>query len=281
MTAEIPVLDERTTTPARRHRLLTPAFALVALLLAAPPLTAQTAETVAIPDTRPLLELGMQLAEQVPPQPQAPPATKPSAQFVTGSKGTIDYAGLLADSFTMLTIQHTFRIAAEAKTRRALKGPFWEDYFEALSIWRGWDDDDMFRVNYFGHPAMGAFSAFVFANNDEVSKNTNFGEPGYGRAKWRQFLFANVYSLQFELGPYSEASIGNVDQALIDHILTPTVGIAWSSVEDMIDAKLLAKLRRNHKNWANVLASFITPMHALANVAGFKHPWYREKPLVR
>jgi hypothetical protein len=239
------------------------------------PVTADTATA------QPVLDTGLRLVDQAVPESQHPPG-KPAPSFpgLPRTRGNIDYAGLLADSFTMATIQHTFRIATEARTRQALKGPFWDDYVEAISTWRGWGDDDTVRVNYFGHPAMGSFSAFIFANNDLVSRSTSFGQPGYGRAKWRQFLFANVYSLQFELGPYSEASIGNVDQALIDHLLTPTVGIAWSTVEDVIDVKLLAKLRRNHKNWANALAPFITPTRSLSNIAAFKVPWYRERPIV-
>ena len=245
----------------------------------ATPLSAQDVETVVLPDARPLLESGVRLADQVavppPPAPGQAPLTPPWTH-----SGNIDYSRLLADSFTMLTIQHTFRIAAEARTRQALKGPFWEDYLEAVTTWKGFHDDDTIRVNYVGHPAMGSFSAFIFANNDLVSKSTSFGQPGYGRAKWRQFLFANVYSLQFELGPYSEASIGNVDQAVLDHVLTPTAGVAWSVVEDVIDVKLLARLRRNHKNWANALAPFVTPTRSLANIAAFRWPWYRERPIV-
>ena len=203
-----------------------------------------------------------------------------SGFHVPNSHGNVDYRGLLADSFTFLTMQHSFRIAAEYRTRQALKGPFWDDYAHALTVWRGFGDGDTVRVNYIGHPAMGSTSAFIFANNDLVSQSTSIGRPGYGRAKWRQFLFANLYSLQFELGPYSEASIGNVDQALVDHIVTPTVGTAWSVVEDLIDAKCIAKLRRSHPKWAKALATFATPTHSLANIAGLKAPWYRVRPQV-
>jgi hypothetical protein len=249
--------------------------------------TAQTAphqpatiEAIEVETTGPLLEQASRLAEQAPPAPQRPSPDLPSDGRVP-ERGNIDYRGLIADSVRMLTIQHSFRIATEYRTREALKGPFFEDYVHALSIWRGWDDDDTLRVNYLGHPAMGSFSAFIFANNDLVSQSTGFGQPGYGRAKWRQFLFANVYSLQFELGPYSEAAIGNVDQAVIDHVMTPVAGTAWSVVEDVIDVKLIAKLRRSHPKWANALATFATPTRSLANVAGLKAPWYRPGPGVR
>ena len=239
-----------------------------------------TIEAIEIDTTGPLLKQASQLAEQVPLAPQHPSPIPPADARAT-ARGNIDYRGLLADSFRMLTLQHTFRIATESRTREALKGPFFDDYVHALSIWRGWDDDDTIRVNYLGHPAMGSFSAFLFANNDVVSQSTGYGQPGYGRAKWRQFLFANVYSLQFELGPYSEAAIGNVDQAVIDHVLTPVVGTAWSVVEDVIDVKLVEKLRRNHPKWANALATFATPTRSLANVAGLKAPWYRPGPPAR
>lgn len=256
---------------------------VLALLVVLAPgwLLAQDVETIVIQDSKPLLDTAMRLADQTVLAPQPVPGRlTPQVPDLPEARGNINYKGLLADSFVMATIQHSFRIATEYRTREALKGPFWEDYAHALTIWRGWDDGDTIRVNYLGHPAMGAFSAFIFENNDLVSQSTYFGQPGYGRAKWRQFLFANVYSLQFELGPYSEASIGNVDQAVIDHIMTPVVGIAWSTVEDMVDAKWISKLRRNHGKLANLVATFATPTHSLANIAAFKVPWYRARPVV-
>ena len=269
----------------RRHCLhyLHAARALVLSLLAVACLPgglfAQDVETIVIEDDTALVQSALRLTDQTVLDPQRVPGGFQSlASDVPKSRGNIDYRGLLADSFGFLTMQHSFRIASEYRTREALKGPFWEDYAHALTVWRGFGDGDTFRVNYLGHPAMGSTSAFIFANNDAVSQATSYGQPGYGRAKWRQFLFANLYSLQFELGPYSEASVGNVDQALIDHILTPTVGTAWSVVEDMIDAKWIAKLRRNHPRWANAVATFATPTHSLANVAGLKAPWYRPHP---
>jgi hypothetical protein len=263
-------------------RLLACAAALVLVAVSTPGrVLAQDVETIVIQDSKPLLETGLRLADQTVLAPQPVPGrTTPQVPDLPTSHGNIDYKGLLADSFVMATIQHTFRIATEYRTREALKGPFWEDYAHALTIWRGWDDGDTIRVNYLGHPAMGSFSAFIFENNDLVSQSTSFGQPGYGRAKWRQFLFANVYSLQFELGPYSEASIGNVDQAVIDHIMTPVVGLGWSCVEDYVDAKWISKLRRNHGKLAKLVATFATPTHSLANIAAFKAPWYRARPIV-
>ena len=154
----------------------------------------------------PVLDAALRAADQVVRVPQ--PADRHGQRHRSPESppigGNIDYRGLLADTFTDVTIQHAARIATESRTREALKGPFWDDYVHALSIWRGWGDRDTTRVNYFGHPAMGLVSAFIFANNDLVSQATSFGQPGYGRAKWRQFLFANVYSLQFEVGPCSK-----------------------------------------------------------------------------
>ena len=155
------------------------------------------------------MQSALRLTDQTILDPQKVPGGFQSlARDVPKSRGNIDYGGLLADSFGFLTMQHSFRIASEYRTRQALKGPFWEDYAHALTVWRGFGDGDTFRVNYLGHPAMGSTSAFIFANNDAVSQATSYGQPGYGRAKWRQFLFANLYSLQFELGPV----LGGVDR---------------------------------------------------------------------
>jgi hypothetical protein len=99
------------------------------------------------------------------------------------------------------------------------------------------------------------------------------GSSTYWRAKRRQLPFATVYSVQFELGPYSESSIGNVHQGAIDLVLTPTLGTVWSIGEDLAAKRVIAPLRVNHPRWANTMAIFLNPTRNLANVFAFKRPW--------
>lgn len=211
--------------------------------------------------------------QKVPFPPAAPPSPAPSLQAGPRDPNRTDWGGVLLDSLVMLTIQHTYRVGWEARTREALKGPFFEDYFEALTLWRGWDDGDLFRNNWIGHPAMGSAAAFIYANNDPRTRRTEFWSRDYASAKWRQFLWSNLYSLQFELGIASEASIGNVDQAIQDHVITPTLGVAWSVVEDWLYVKWLSGLTARKPALGNTLTSFLNPTRAMANICAFRYPW--------
>ena len=66
-------------------------------------------------------------------------------------------------------------------------------------------------TNYVWHPLMGSAASFVFANNHGASQETPIGNTSrYWKAKGAQGIYSFVYSLNFELGPLSEASIGNV-----------------------------------------------------------------------
>ena len=52
--------------------------------------------------------------------------------------------------------------------------------------------------------------------------------------------FIGVYSMQFEFGPISEASIGNVGRhpatrGWVDHVVTPVMGFALMAAEDALD----------------------------------------------
>src|SRR5688572_31317776 len=64
----------------------------------------------------------------------------------------------------------------------------------------------------------------------------------------RAMVFSAVVSAQFELGPVSEASIGNVGMrnptkmAWVDLVITPVLGTAWMVGEDVIDERLLKQM---------------------------------------
>jgi len=201
------------------------------------------------------------------------PPPPPTLQVGSRPADRTDWSGVLADSLVLLAMQHTYRIGWEARTREALKGPFWEDYWEAVTTWRGWSDGDLFRNNWIGHPAMGSASAFIYANNDPRTQRAEFWSREYASAKWRQFLFANLYSLQFELFLLSEAAIGNVDQAVEDHVITPTLGVAWSVVEDWMYVKWLSGLKQRKPALGNFLITFLNPTRSVANISALRYPW--------
>jgi hypothetical protein len=74
--------------------------------------------------------------------------------------------GAIVDSLKIVLIEHGIRIAAQQKTRDALKGPFFADYVDSLRVPRQWEDGDAWWVNYIGHPIHGAAAGYVWLDHD-------------------------------------------------------------------------------------------------------------------
>lgn len=96
----------------------------------------------------------------------------------------------------------------------------------------------------------GAINSFIFIQNDRRYRCAELGRNlVYWKSRARATLFAFVASEALELGPISEASIGNAQQyypqwGLVDHVITPTVGLAWTIAEDFLDEAVMRDLRR-------------------------------------
>ena len=107
-------------------------------------------------------------------------------------------------------IEHGIRLL-EQKTRDELDGPFFRDYARSIKIPRTWEDGDGWPVNYLGHPAHGAAAGFIWLDHEDGAHDPRLGfSKEYRASRGRATAWAAVYSLQFEFGPLSEASIGNV-----------------------------------------------------------------------
>ena len=148
------------------------------------------------------------------------------------------------------------------------------DWFDSVRSMNRFDDNGHILTNWIAHPMMGSVSAHILGQNDpEYLANKVGSSDGYWRAKGKQFLFATAYSIQFEIGPVSESSLGNIHQASIDLWLTPTLGTVWSVGEDLAAQHVLRPLRVNHPRWANTLTIFLNPTRMFANLLAFKAPW--------
>lgn len=92
-----------------------------------------------------------------------------------------------------------------------------------------------------GHPIHGAAARFVFMHHDPRSKNEELGlNPRYWSARWRSIAWSAGFSLQFEAGPLSEASIGNVGLnpdtvGWVGYVVTPGGAFALIGAEDVLD----------------------------------------------
>jgi len=208
------------------------------------------------------------------PIPPADPATTPSPE-----KGSIAWRSLLRDSLVLLMVQHAYRIGFEDGTRENLGGPFFEEWFASVGTLCCWDDGDRMTTNYMWHPLLGSAAAFVFANNHGASQETPIGNTSrYWKAKGAQGIYSFVYSLNFELGPLSEASIGNVglkpgEMTYCDVVVTPAIGLLISIGEDAARLHVIDRVKRSHRYWGNTLAVLLNPTRSVANVMGGKVPW--------
>ena len=208
---------------------------------------------------------------------QKPPVRKESFQWLPALK----------QSATFLLVEHSFRIYKEGTTRKELAGPFFADYVESVEGLGGWGDGDEFYVNYVGHPMQGAVSGFIEVQNDPRGRKMQFGDQGYFKNRLRAMAFAAAYSVQFEIGPLSECSIGNVGrdrrpdlpnggQGWVDLVITPTVGTGWLIGEDILDRFVVQKLEAKTSNrFLQTLARGLTPSYAFANLMAGRVPWHR------
>ncbi len=141
----------------------------------------------------------------------------------------------------LLAIEHGTRLALDSKTRNELSGPFFRDYIDSVHIPRDWEDGDSVAVNYVGHPIHGAAAGYLYRDAAGVRGSGRFGlSTSYWATMGKSAAFIGVYSVQFEFGPISEASIGNVGRhpatrGWVDHVVTPVMGFALMAAEDALD----------------------------------------------
>ena len=204
-------------------------------------------------------------------------------------KSGIRWGNVGLQSLFFLGIEHGFRLSdpKQPYTRAALKGPFFKDWFDTVKDLKGWTDSDEFIINYVGHPVQGAVSGRILLQNDPSYPYVEPGfNSGYRSSCLKAFGFAFVYSLQFELGPISEASIGNSKgtpfyphpTSYVDLVITPTVGIGWMMGEDLADHHLIVPLERkiSSRSLTYLIRTFSNPSRTMANALRFKWPWYRD-----
>jgi hypothetical protein len=199
----------------------------------------------------------------------------------------IRWKPLLAQMLFLTTVEHALRMTAE-RTRRQLDGPFFRDWKESVTGLRGWKDGGKFFTNYVAHPGQGAAAGFIYKNNDTRYRAITFdAEDGqYWKMTGHALVFAAAHSALFELGPFSEASLGNVGQerylsysrmAWVDLVVTPTVGTAWMVGEDVLDKHFIQWIERrtDHKSAYLAARTFLNPVRSFTNLLRFKAPFYR------
>lgn len=175
--------------------------------------------------------------------------------------------------------EHVMRVAAQNFTRSQLSGPFFEDWFNSVHVPHKWNDGDSWEVNYLGHAIHGAAAARIWLDQREPKATS---KRQYLKSMSHAMLFSLFFSIQYEIGPLSEASIGNVgmnlqDTGWVDHVWTPIGSVLWAMAEDGIDKYALTWVD-NHVPFLMARAAarmILNPGRMLANVSMNRTPWYR------
>lgn len=179
---------------------------------------------------------------------------------------------------------HAFRFATEPGTREGLKGPFFQGYADSLGAMHGWSDGDPFLVNYIGHPMQGAVTSNLLIQHDYKYRAYQFGkDKNYWKSRLRGMAYAWVFSTQFEIGPLSEATLGNIQKkypahGFADHVITPTLGTVWVVGEDALDRYVVRWVeRRSSATWLRIATRIaLNPARGMANIVSFRTPWRRD-----
>ena len=216
------------------------------------------------------------------PNEQDPNALDPKAPYITASDGGFDWESAISGSFMLLSIQHSVRLGQE-KTYTELDGPFFRDYFQSVKGLKGWEDGDNTFTNYLLHPGQGSLTSFIQIQNDPKGRTVGIKDgSAYWKSRLKGLAWSTAYSFQFELGPYSEATIGNVGQipgtmTWVDLVMTPVGGFVFVLAEDLMDEYLVAPLEKKaNRSMKRVLRMVFSPSRTFANILRFKKPWRRD-----
>ncbi len=199
---------------------------------------------------------------------------------------SFNWSAAIKQSLFFLGVQHGYAMT-QPKTRDDLRGSFFRDYIRSVKSLHGWEDGGRFFTNYIAHPMQGSLLGFIQIQNDPKGRNLSFdNSDAYWRSRLKALAWSAAWSTQFEIGPVSQASIGNVGlhgkQTYVDLVVTPIGGFGWIVLEDFVDKTVIHLIeRRSSGNFYIKIASrtFLNPSRSAANLLRFKKPWYRDSGL--
>ena len=147
-----------------------------------------------------------------------------------------------------------------------------------------WEDGDSWLVNYIGHPIHGAAAGFVWGAHDPRTRQAEFGlNAQYWATRWRAIAWSAGYSVQFEVGPFSEASIGNVGlrpdtTGWVDYVVTPIGAFALMTAEEALDRYFIHWFERRVTNRVAraSMRTIFNPSRTVANLTLTRAPWHRD-----
>lgn len=110
---------------------------------------------------------------------------------------SIDYGALFWQSTLFLGLENGVRLEQEKTMSEVQRGEFFPDWFNSVKSFHGWSDGNKIFTNWVAHPMQGSVSAFIFANNDNISKRAKFGMNSdyFSAKKGSLFLLLFIASL--------------------------------------------------------------------------------------
>jgi hypothetical protein len=166
---------------------------------------------------------------------------------------------------------------------------FFHRYAESVRAYHfdRWNDGNHIATNYVGHPFSGAIVGFIEIQNDPGARAPQ-SAGAYWKSRLRATAWAAAYSLQWEIGPVSESSLGNYgiypflddkgrvvnSTGLVDLFITPLGGLGWMAAEDWLDRRFLSG---RHGASGMLLCAGLNPARSTANALRFKSPCYRDR----
>lgn len=169
----------------------------------------------------------------------------------------------ILESANFMAIQQGIMLASDKWSRYELThGKWFKTYMKAVAGNGRWDDGDPFLDNYVGHPMQGAITGYIQIQNDPGGRRLEFqNSKPYWKSRMKAMAWNAVYSAQFEIGPFGEASIQKLGSyqyqncvpgckvvngaGMVDFVITPTVGTGWLVAEDILDKYVAKKDRKS------------------------------------
>jgi hypothetical protein len=132
-----------------------------------------------------------------------------------------------------------------------------------------------------GHPIHGAAAGYIWLDHEGAAPAVVSLDRGYWSSRSRALAWSAVYSLQFEFGPLSEASIGNVGMTpettgWVDHVVTPVGAFGLIVAEDALDRFFVRWVEQRTRNrfFRAALRLAFNPGRMLSNTSSGRVPWH-------
>ena len=231
--------------------------------------------------------------DRTPLQKETPAAVPPIVATPPAAPAPPDYSQrwgtTVKELFYVNLLGHSVRMLQQ-RTRVELGGPFLKEWFRSakpIFTQPHWYDEGSFSINYIGHSMSGAVYGMIQRQNHGRAWNAEVGSTEYWRNVPRALAVSALASFQFEVGPMSEASLGNVGmdsrrQGYIDLVVTPALGTAWMIGQDAFDKYVMRKIESKvHNTVLRASIRTITDLpRVVANTMAGHAPWYRQdRPL--